>query len=86
MIFHPRLGLFQQKQKQDEEDAKRLRLLSRKKELEANDRAKKAAEEKAYLEQKREEERKRVIKDKILGPQKAVSIPKSWCFSPGIVV
>ena len=86
MTFHPRLISFEQKQKQDEEEAKRLRLLSRKKELEANDRAKKAAEEKAYLEQKREEERKRVIKDKILGPQKAVSIPQSWCFSSGIVV
>jgi hypothetical protein len=37
------------------------------------EKSKKAAEEKAYLEKKREEDRKRVIKEKILGKDKPVS-------------
>jgi hypothetical protein len=47
--------------------------LARKKDLELAEKSKKAAEEKAYLEKKREEDRKRVIKEKILGKDKPVS-------------
>jgi hypothetical protein len=66
----------QQKQKADEEEAKRMRLLSRKREIEAAEQAKRDAEARVHLEKRIEENRKDAIKKKVLGTDKQVSLSR----------
>jgi len=53
-----------------------LRLLSRKREIEAAEQAKRDADARAHLEKRMAETRKDAIKKKVLGTDKQVSLPK----------